>query len=92
MLKDKRRGEAPHNDNQLKMQLATTKVTHRNAGRTPFFWGGGLLMVFKIVSSPLQALIAEVMSEAARKSVMAMMLESVMWLMLQPGVICDWRQ
>lgn len=32
---------------------------------------------------------AEVMSEAARKSVIAMVAEALLWWMLQPGAICD---
>lgn len=46
----------------------------------------------KTISWPLQALIAEVMSEAARKSVIAMLVETLSWWMLQSGAICDhWR-
>lgn len=42
-------------------------------------------------SWPLQALMAEVMSEAARKSVIAMIVEKL-WRMLLSGAICDrWR-
>ena len=42
--------------------------------------------------SPLQALMAEVMSEAARKSVIAMAAAALLWWMLQPGAVCDhWR-
>lgn len=44
------------------------------------------------ISWPLQALIAEAMSEAARKSVIAMLVETLLWWMLQSDVVCDhWR-
>lgn len=48
--------------------------------------------ITQTISWPLQALIAEVMSEAARKSVIAMLVETLSWWMLQSGAICDhWR-
>ena len=71
----------------LRFNATTVKCKRTKALRpvTRFF----PLTQNKTIPSPLQALIAEVMSEAARKSVIAIVVETLLWWMFQPGAVCD---